>query len=461
MGRARASTIRLAVAAASLAGVLALAPALDRAHGDPGGDASASAKKRATAPKGKKQPPRGNRRPAKPKKPALVCKRVKRKKPVRAGEKKPPRVKCRRRRPKLPSREFFGVQPFEPISTGEAAALRSARVGTLRIALGWPRVERVPGERNWAYSDYQFNLAAREGIRVFPVLVGTALQPGNYGGPPLRSYRAVSGWATFVADAARRYGPGGVFWQLNPQLPYMPVREWQVWNEQSSVHGWDRLPNAGEYASLVRSTSEALRAVDPETRVVLGGILPHRRDPSGIPMRQFLRDIYRQPDIKRHFDAVALHPYSPRPRKVLEFAQKLRKVMVRNRDRKTELIISEIGWSTGGTQGGELATTEAEQARRLRKSYRMLIRHRRALGLKRIVWLFLRDYAGGSDYWVYRMGLFDTRKVAKPAWSALAAVAGGKPATVGDDPPARALPPPPAPPAPPPNEQPCFLIIFC
>jgi hypothetical protein len=134
---------------------------------------------------------------------------------------------------------------------------------------------------------------------------------------------------------------------------------------------------------------------------------------------------------------------------------------VRNRDRKSELIISEIGWSTGGSLGGELATTEAEQARRLRKSYRMLIRHRRALGLKRIVWLFLRDLdRGGSDYWVYRMGLFDARKVAKPAWAALAAVTGGEAAAIGD-PPARSLPAPPSQPPPPPPDEPCFLIIFC
>jgi hypothetical protein len=134
---------------------------------------------------------------------------------------------------------------------------------------------------------------------------------------------------------------------------------------------------------------------------------------------------------------------------------------VRNRDRKSELIISEIGWSSGGSFGGELATTEAEQARRLRKSYRMLIRHRRALGLKRIVWLFLRDYdRGGSDYWVYRMGLFDVRKVAKPAWAALATVTGGEAAAI-NDPPARSLPSPAPPPPPPPPDEPCFLIIFC
>ncbi len=442
--------MRVAVAAAAVAGML-LAPPLDEARG---ASEVAAAKRGKPATKSQKRPPKGQA-------PGRACrKRVKRAKKLGKREARRIGVKCKKRaRRRGPGPEFFGIQPFEPLSPGEAAALRSARVGTLRIVLAWPRVERSPGERNWAYSDYQVNLAAREGIRTFPVLIGTALQPGNYAGPPIRSSSAVGGWARFVADAARRYGPGGEFWRLNPELRYLPVREWQVWNEQSSIHGWDRLPSPGEYAALVRTTSETLRAVDPETRVVLGGILPHRRDPSGIPMRRFLREIYRQPDIKRHFDAVALHPYSPRPRKVLEFAQKLRKVMVRNRDRKTELILSEIGWSTGGTQGGKLATTETEQARRLSRSYRLLIRNRRALGLKRIVWLFLRDYdRGGSDYWVYRMGLFDARRVAKPAWAALAAVTGGEAASIVDNPPSRSLPPPPPPP-PPPNQTSLQLIL--
>ena len=30
---------------------------------------------------------------------------------------------------------------------------------------------------------------------------------------------------------ARRYGPGGSFWDRHPRLPRLPVRAWQVWNE--------------------------------------------------------------------------------------------------------------------------------------------------------------------------------------------------------------------------------------
>ena len=163
MGLGSASTIRLAVAAASLAAILALAPLLDQARGNQReGPTAATAATEKPVPKSKERPPEANA-------PGRACrKRVKRAKRLGKREARRIGVKCKKRaRRKRPGREFFGIQSFEPISLGEAAALRSARVGTLRLALAWPRVERIPGERNWAYSDYQVNLAAREGIRAF------------------------------------------------------------------------------------------------------------------------------------------------------------------------------------------------------------------------------------------------------------------------------------------------------
>jgi hypothetical protein len=88
----------------------------------------------------------------------------------------------------------------------------------------------------------------------------------------------------------------------------------------------------------------------------------------------------------------------------------------------------------------------------------LLLRHRRALRLKRIVWLMMRDYdRAGSDYWVYRTGFFNGRGVAKPAWAALAAATRGDAAPIVE-PPQDSLPPPPPPPPP---DEPCFLLIFC
>jgi hypothetical protein len=365
---------------------------------------------------------------------------------------------------KPPPRRFFGVQSYEPLTVGELRALKKARVGVHRTGFSWPAVEPMPGARYWDYLDFRVALAAQFGIRILPILIGSA---GQYASsplePPVRSGAASAGWAAFVADAVRRYGPGGAFWQAHPNLRPLPVTEWQVWNEPSSGNWWAGGPNGVEYGRLVVQTSAAVRQVDPNARVILAGLLAHRNDPSGVPIRTFLDGVYATPGAKRSFDAVALHPYTSKPGRVLELAQELRKLVRKHGDRNKELLITEVGWATGGSGERALITTPKGQARRLRKVYRLLLSHRRELRLEGIVWHVIRDYADPhSDWWAYSMGLFTAARDPKPAWRALARITGGKPKGL-KEPPGQPTPPPvsihpPGQGSPPP---PCFLKVLC
>ena len=44
-----------------------------------------------------------------------------------------------------------------------------------------------------------------------------------------------SAWATFLRDGAERYGPDGSFWVEHPDVPYLPIRTWEIWNEENIV----------------------------------------------------------------------------------------------------------------------------------------------------------------------------------------------------------------------------------
>jgi polysaccharide biosynthesis protein PslG len=373
-------------------------------------------------------------------------------KPAPGKGKRKPAAKRKKRVP----REFFGVQAYPPLSPGELGALRSARVGTNRVAFYWALVERMQGQRNWSYSDYEVASSARHGVTVLPFFYGStrwvAAVPSQ---PPIHTPAALAGWRAFVADAVRRYGPGGEFWRANPDLPYRPITRWQVWNEPSNTHFWHGPPDGGHYAILVRETASAIRSVDPGAKVLLAGILPNRNDPNGIPLPIFLRQIYAVPGIKRSFNGVAVHPYTITPRRAIEAVERARKVILRKRDPKTSLWVTEVGWSTGGTQGERpIITTREGQARNLTRTYRGLLERRRALRLKGIVWFSMRDYTlPGVDLWPQHMGLFDVHKSAKPAWQALSRFTRGQAAAIVE-PPAAPAPPPPPP-------RPCFLVIFC
>ena len=43
------------------------------------------------------------------------------------------------------------------------------------------------------------------------------------------------GWTAFLRDAVDRYGPYGSFWLEHPAVPYLPIRSWEIWNEENIV----------------------------------------------------------------------------------------------------------------------------------------------------------------------------------------------------------------------------------
>jgi hypothetical protein len=221
--------------------------------------------------------------------------------------------------------------------------------------------------------------AVRRGITVLPVVHGTpawaARNPAKRGSPP----RRVADFAAFARELVRRYGPAGSFWAENPDLPRLPVRDWQVWNEPNLARYWSRQPFARSYVKLLKRARKALREEDPGARAVLAG-LPNR---SWIALRR----IYRAGG-RRHFDAIALHPYTRRPRDVIRLIRLARHEMRRFGDRKP-VWVTELSWPaargrTPASSGFE--TTDRGQARRLRRALRRLADERRRLRIGRVYW---------------------------------------------------------------------------
>jgi hypothetical protein len=325
---------------------------------------------------------------------------------------------------------FFGLQAWSHPTHREFVAMERARAGLVRFGLTWSQVEPVPGARRWTEYDRLFASAARAGMLTLPVLSGSpsfAAARETY--PPL-SRSARTAFASFVRDAVARYGPHGTFWADNPDLPYRPVRTWQIWNEPNFHSYWHGKPNAREYVALVRLSRRAIREVDPTGRVLLAGVAETRL---GIRSTTFLKQVYRVPGARRQFDAVAIHPYAYDDEWVLAAVRRARRVMNNNGDRRAQLWITEVGWATGGPVSratSAIRKSQLGQARLLTRTYRALIRHRRRLGLASIVWFALRDREpakGEGDWWGVHTGLIDVAGVPKPSWSAFARVAGGRP----------------------------------
>jgi hypothetical protein len=225
-----------------------------------------------------------------------------------------------------PPRGFYGVTSQTKLTGKDFNRMGKGRVGTLRYEVSWNAIERgaegddLFAERQYAWwiLDPIVYLAAKQGIRVLPTIYGTpnwvaALQGcatgcHNVGPNTVAGYVAFS---IFVREAVARYGPGGEFWSEHPRLRYLPMRTWQIWNEQNSSDFWKPWPNVTDYTNLLIAGGEAVHSVDPGATVIPGGMIgePAQEGKKTVSGWDFLRDLYANPRAREAFDGVAIHPY--------------------------------------------------------------------------------------------------------------------------------------------------------
>jgi hypothetical protein len=316
---------------------------------------------------------------------------------------------------------FYGVISAEPLpGEPQLARLGEGGVGTLRINLAWGSVQPGPdAPYDWSHYDPVVRNAAENGIRVLATVYSTPSWAAPTAEiPPLGS--DLAGFEEFARTAVERYGAGGTFWAVNPDLPELPITDWQLWNEPNSPLFWKPRPDAGEYVRLLRAFDSAVKGVDPGARVILGGLFPTPR--SGVALDVFLPALY-EAGAQRHFDALALHPYARTPRVAIGRVEQARGILRRFGDAEKPIWVTEVGWASTGTPPA-LVVGLRGQADYVRQTFDLAAAERDRLGIAGIVWYSLNDTPG--PLWVGHCGLFTVDGTAKPAWDAFAQVAGGQ-----------------------------------
>jgi hypothetical protein len=315
---------------------------------------------------------------------------------------------------------FYGVISAEPLpGPAELAQLGDGGAGTLRVNLAWGSVQPGPdAPYDWGHYDPVVLGAAQHGIRVLATVYSTPSWAASTPEiPPLGS--SLPGFQDFVRAAAQRYGPDGTLWRQHPDEPKLPITDWQVWNEPNSPLFWKPSPDAAGYLALLRAFHSAIKGVDPQARILLGGLFP---TPSGgIRLDDFLTGLYEGGG-RRLFDAVAIHPYARTPRDAIDRVAQMRQVMTRFGDAEKPIWITEVGWASAGRPPG-LVVGPAGQADYLRQVFQLAAAERDRLGIGGLVWYSLNDTPG--PLWVGHCGLFTVDGSPKPAWDSFAEVAGG------------------------------------
>ena len=350
--------------------------------------------------------------------------------------------------PKAPA-GFFGVSSQTHLQGTDFRLMADGGVGTLRVALPWVDVDPyapaseeeffTPRPYRWELVDPTVRKAAKQGIRVLPTVFGTPGWVARYQGCESNCHKigpstiqAYFAFGMFIRAAVQRYGPAGTFWAEYPNLPYRPIRAWEIWNEQNSSDFWKPAPSIQDYANLITIAGRTIHAVDPEGQVIVGGMFhePAQAGKVTISGWDFLTGLYSNPNARASFDGLGIHPYSTTGRQlknvILRWRQEMR---VNGMLGQTSIWVTELGWATGGGQH-PLNLGLRGQARALRQSLDYLLETRRRYDIANVDIFSWRDFGPGYDPcgWCKKSGLvrYHERRP-KPAWNVFREFTGALP----------------------------------
>ena len=257
------------------------------------------------------------------------------------------------------------------------ALMARSGVESVRTVFSWAAAQPEAGDPiGFEATDPLVARASLHGVRLLPVVLGTPgwarLYPPRDSSPPQRA----EDYAAYVTALIGRYGPDGSFWSEHPELPPLPLRHWQVWNEPHIDANWYTPdgPWAPRYTRLLKATHRAITAADPGAKVVAAAVADYAW--------RHLAHVYREGG-RRSFDVAAINFFSVRPRNVARAIRVLRRTMRRNRDARKPIWLTEVTWPAAKGRDRPSAAwqrswiqTDDGMATRLRQAYSLLVRKR-------------------------------------------------------------------------------------
>lgn len=198
--------------------------------------------------------------------------------------------------------------------------------GWNRWPLYWDRVEHSPGAFDWTGYDRLVTQDMQHGLQVDAILLGSpsfhrgggsidginapAFSDGTDTPGAGKMPNTGNPWAMFVYQAVLRYKPGGLLAQQGLIPSGAGVTVWEAWNEPDLTMFWSGSPT--EYARLLKVTYLVVHAVDPNARVMFGGLAygnPDKDDWLAHVLAIYANDSGRN-TYNWYMDIVGVHNYS-------------------------------------------------------------------------------------------------------------------------------------------------------
>jgi hypothetical protein len=188
---------------------------------------------------------------------------------------------------------------------GQASALAGmAAQGGVKYSreeLAWANIERNgKGQFDWALFDRRIDYNIQNGIDIVGMLLTTPRWASTNPNAPDWYWYEPSNYQDyfdFVRIAVNR-------WKDR-------IHTWEIWNEPNHQGTWNCLNNcdrAAHYASLLAGAFGAIKAEDPNARVLIGGLYIHDRNNEGMA---FLDRVVGASGGTVYFDGLSIHTFMP------------------------------------------------------------------------------------------------------------------------------------------------------
>ena len=279
---------------------------------------------------------------------------------------------------------------------GQMGLMARSGVESVRSIFSWSDIETSQGVYDWNAFDRTVAAAGRHGLEVLP---NVQTVPRWASSQPDAEFwwryepRDPQLFADFMTAAVARYGPRGTFWKANPSLPKVPIRDWQLFNEQMANWFWATRPWPSSYTKVLKAAYKAIHKSDRGATVVAGSLVAV----SGRSQWGSMRALYRA-GAKRYFDAIAIHPFTNNEGSLagtidnmLQIIKRVRAVMRGQRDGGKQIFLTELTWpaALGRVPSSKLLgleTTPKGQKIRMKAGYKALVQLRRKLRITHALW---------------------------------------------------------------------------
>jgi hypothetical protein len=208
-----------------------------------------------------------------------------------------------------------------------------------------------PGNQ-FSYDAWAGDLAAA-GIRWQPIVDYSApwasIAAPDTNDPPASDAE----FATYAAALARRYGRGGDFWKANPTLPYLPVTTWEIWNEENLSAFWGTGCSPAAYGDLFLAAQGAIRGVDPDATVIIGGLADGGYTRTSCSAEDFVSRLAEaRPQALAAAGGLGFHPYGTYLSGTFSAVAQIRRGLDDLGQTAMPLYLTEFGWDASGYIAG-------------------------------------------------------------------------------------------------------------